>query len=105
MNVTAMTYAKTMKLLAEGTRSAMELASDVGLHYETMKAYLRALHKEGVIHISMWEDDSRGRNSIAIWMLGEGKDAVKRPKMSYYQKNKTYRAKKRALEMIGRMAA
>lgn len=105
MNVTAMTYAKLMVLLKEGTRSISELAEEVGVHYETMKAYIRALHKEGVIHIHMWEDDARGANSIAIWMLGSAPDAKQRPKRSHYERQITYRAKKRALRMIGRMAA
>ena len=92
-------------MLTEGTRSTAELAEEVGVHYETMKSYIRALHKEGVIHIAMWEDDARGCNSIAVWMLGEKRDAPRRRRRTGYERQQTYRAKQRNLLMIQRMAA
>lgn len=105
MNVTAMTYAKLMKLLTEGTRNTRELSEAVGVHYETMRDYIRALHKEGVIHVVMWDDDARGANTIAVWMLGQEADAKQRPSKTPIQRQAAYRAKKKALMMIERLAA
>lgn len=67
--------ANLVKLLAEGTRSCQELADECGLGRLTVYKYCRALHQVGAIHIAMWEKDGRGKDSIKIYQLGEGRDA------------------------------
>lgn len=104
INVGAMTYAKLIKYLMDGTMSMRELAEATGLHYMTVQAYIAALHKEGVVHIAAWEQDSIKRHSIRIYMLGEGKDASKEV-AGEKRLAADYRARERHKKMIQRMAA
>ena len=104
VNVGAMTYAKLIKLLSNGTMSMREMAEETGLHYMTVQGYIAALHKEKMVHIIAWEKDAINRNSIRIYMLGEGVDASKEtrgPKLLAAD----YRARERHKKMIHRMAA
>jgi hypothetical protein len=69
------------------------------LHYVTVLHYCRELHKAGAAHIHMWEKDSRGRDLLKVYKLGEGKDA-KRRKMSSAERQQKYRDKKKHAQMV-----
>lgn len=98
----AISYAKMLALI-DGTRTCKEVAEETGLHYLTVCQYTRELHREGVIHITTWEKDSRGRDAIRIYKLGAGKDA-KRHTMTQRERAARYRTKKAGLAFINRVS-
>jgi hypothetical protein len=99
--VNALTFAILCKLLMDGTRNCHELAEDTGLHVLTVYDWTRELHRQGVIHICMWDGD--GRSSTRIFMFGPGKDAA-RPIKKRSQVHADYRARKKAEQLLQRMA-
>lgn len=102
VKVGALSYAKLIKAMMDRPCSINELVDETGLHYLTVAQYCVALHNEGAIHISMWEKDSRGRDAIKVYRLGEGRDA-KRQRMSGAERQARARAKRSALAMIQRV--
>lgn len=100
----AISYAKMLALLMEGTRTCAEVAEEVGLHYLTVCQYTRELHREGVLHVATWEKDTRGRDAMKIYKLGEGKDA-KRQKMTQAQRAARYRSKKTKTAFVNLISA
>ena len=99
--VNALTFAIMCKLLMEGTRTCQELADDTGLHKLTIYDWTRELHRQGIIHICMWEGE--GRSSTRIFKFGPGKD-VARPVKTRAQVHADYRAKRKAARVLHRMA-
>jgi hypothetical protein len=99
IKVNAMCQAQLVKLLLEGTHTCYELAQATGLHYVTVLHYCRELHKAGAAHIAMWEKDSRGRDLLKVYKLGQGKDA-KRRRMTSAERQRKYREKKKHAEML-----
>lgn len=100
----AIAYCNLIKLLMEGTRTCAELAADSGLHSLTVYQYTREFHHAGLVHIVAWEPDTRGRDTVKVYMWGTGKD-VKRPKIPATVRSATYRLKKKQMELMERMAA
>ena len=101
MKVGAMSYAKLIRYLMEGTLTCNELAIATGLHPLTVYQYTRALHKERVIHIAFWEGE--GRSKTKIYMLGNKPDA-KRIKKDRSVISREYRERKKQMELNQRMA-
>lgn len=95
--VNALTQAKLIKLLLDGTRSCQELADETGLHYVTVLDYTRYLHREGAAYIVEYQQDTLGRDSIKVFKLGAGKDA-KRYALTQAQRSARCRAGKRLRE-------
>jgi predicted ArsR family transcriptional regulator len=93
VKVNAMSYARLIKMLMEGTRTAGELAEETGLHKHTVYEYTRELHKVKAVHIADWEKDILGRECMPIFMIGNKPDA-KRATMTKAQIAKNYRARK-----------
>lgn len=91
----AVSYAKLMRLLLDGIYTCKELAEDTGLHYVTVCNYVRALYKEGVIHIADYEKDRRGIENAPIYKVGRGEDK-KRFKMTDSQKKQKILGKEKA---------
>jgi hypothetical protein len=87
--------------MMEGTRTCQELANDTGLHKLTIYDWTAVLHKQGIIHICMWEGE--GRSSMRIFKFGPGKDAPRpiKPRSQVYAE---YRAKQKAKVLLQRMA-
>jgi hypothetical protein len=98
--VNAMSFAIMCKLLMEGTRTCAELAEDTGLHVLTIYDWVRELHRQGVLHVCMWEGE--GRSSMRVFKLGPGKDAP-RPTKPRSRIHAEYRAKKKAALLLHRM--
>jgi hypothetical protein len=88
----AIAHAQLIKLLMEGVHTCKQLAELSGLHYATVLQYCRELHEINALHICMWEKDSRGRDLIKIYKLGEGKDE-KRRSMKPAERQAKYREK------------
>lgn len=96
--INAITQAQLIKLLLEGIYTCQQLADETGLHYVTVLQYTRELHRFGAAHIAHWEKDSRGRDVLKVYKLGNGKDA-KRQKLSGAERQARTRQKRKAVEL------
>ena len=76
----ALSMAKITRALLDGPCSILELRMVSGLNISTLHEYMRALRKEGVVHICGWERDATGRESLRVFKLGSGKDAPRAKK-------------------------
>lgn len=94
----AMSMAKITRALLDGPCSIGELRLASGLSTNTLHEYMRALRKEGVVHISGWERDAMGRESLRVYSLGFGKD-VGRQKKSKAQIARECRARKQQAKL------
>lgn len=103
IKVNAMSQARLIKLLLEGTYTCPELAEMSGLHYVTVLQYCRELHLVGAAHICEWEKDCRGRDNLKIYKLGVGTDK-RRSRMTEQEKQARYRSKMQAAKVLRRMA-
>ena len=99
--VNALTFSIMCRLLMDGTRTCYELAEDTGLHVLTIYDWTREMHRQGIIHICMWEGE--GRSSTRIFKFGPGEDAVRpiKPRSAVHAQ---YRAKQKAVKLLQRMA-
>jgi len=97
VKINALTQARLIEAMLDGTMSIDELAEHTGLHAITVQRYTRELHRAGAAHIVQWEKDVRGRDSIRIFKIGRGSDA-KREKLTMAQRQARSREKKRAIE-------
>jgi hypothetical protein len=88
-----MVLAKTLALLQARDVTARLLVERVGIHLVTAQEWLRALKKERTIHICGWMQDSLGRDTTAIFRLGQGID-VPRKKLTSAQRQARYRERK-----------
>lgn len=104
VKVNALTQAKLIRMLLDGNRSCRELADESGLHYVTVLAYTKYLHREGAAHIAEYREDSQGRDAIKIYKIGVGKDA-KRYKLTGAQRAARSRENRKAREMHVAMSA
>lgn len=92
--VTHTSLAIAVKLLLDGPCTAQEISDETGLHKSTVYELLRSLRKAKAAHISAWEPDSMGRDQIAVFSLGPGRD-VRRRALTRAQIAKNYRDRKR----------
>jgi predicted ArsR family transcriptional regulator len=97
VKINALTQARLIEAMLDGTMSIDELAEHTGLHAITVQRYTRELHRIGAVHITQWEKDSRGRDAIRIFKIGRGRDA-KREKLTSAQRQARSREKRRAIE-------
>ena len=98
VRVNALSFAKLIGLLMEGY-TCHELVRETGLAFTTIYHYTRAMHKEGVVHISGWEEDAAGRITRKVYKLGPGKDA--KPKLkSKAEINRAQQQRRAQLKMI-----
>lgn len=97
VKVNAMSQAKLVKLLLEGTRSCQQLADETGLHYGTVLDYTRALRREGAAFIAEYQEDALGRDQIKVYKIGAGADA-KRYRIPAAQRSARYRAGRKLRE-------
>ena len=72
------TMARAIKLLLDEPSTAEEIAEHTGLHKQTVYELMRAMRKQGAAHISAWDVDTRGRDAIAVFSLGPGRDKKRR---------------------------
>lgn len=108
IKMNAISFAKLVAAMLDGTMTKRELAEHTGLHYLTVCQYTRELHLQGAAHIALWEKDALGRDSMPVFQIGVGRDK-KRHKDSQTDRAKKYRAKKNAMAviqmMVGEVAA
>lgn len=89
-------WASIIKVLLTGPASLRELEDKTGVHYETLRPLMKALHAEGVVFVAQWKIDGMGRASIACYQLGFGCDAPKRKPKTPAQRTMKYKNKKLA---------
>lgn len=90
---------RLVKALATYDRwTRKELMTAMGWSRDRTERLVKALHGGKAVHIDEWLDDTRGRNTVAVFVLGPGKDAVRRSKLSGSARTKAYklRLKQRA---------
>lgn len=104
IRINALSFAKLVKAIIEDDLTVQQLVDDTGLHYVTVQRYMRALHREGVIHICGWEKDSRGRDAIRVYRFGPGRDA-KRKRKPGAVRAKEYRSKMRIRKVFAQAQA
>jgi predicted ArsR family transcriptional regulator len=95
IKVNAIAFAKMMGCLMEGA-TCKEVAEETGLHYMTALSYIRELHREGAVHVSGWQQDTRGSHTIRVYKVGRRKDAA-RPVKSRAEVVRRYREKKKRM--------
>lgn len=98
IKINALSQARLIEAMLDGTYTCHELADITGLHYVTVLQYTRELHRVNAAHICAWEKDARGRDIIKIYKIGRGKDA-KREKLTGAQRQARTRAKRKTLEL------
>lgn len=104
IKINAITQAKLIKLLLEGTYTCKELAEMTGLHYVTVLQYTRELHRAKAAYISAWDKDPRGRDLAKIYKLGEGRDA-KRQKITAGDRQRAYRTKLKQMKIMEQLCS
>lgn len=93
----AITNARLIEAMLDGTLTCQELADHTGLHYVTVLQYTRELHRAGAAHVCQWEQDSRGRHMIRVYKLGRGRDA-RRPKLTSAERQARTRQARKAMD-------
>ena len=104
IKINAISQAQLIKLLLDGVYTCQELAEQTGLHYVTVLQYTRELHAAGAAYICAWEKDTRGRDAIKIYKIGEHRDA-QRKRLTAAQRQAKSRAKRFNIDMMQRMVA
>lgn len=92
LNATAYSY--FMAALVTGPRSKTELEQISGMGNSLSSRVLKALRDRGVLYVSGWRMDARGRLTIREYSLGHGQD-VPCPKVPRDEIVRRYMAKKR----------
>jgi hypothetical protein len=80
-----------------------QLVDATGISYNTMRNLLAALRKHHMVRIESYERISNGGPPAAYFVLGFGGDA-KRPSSDKKAREARYRAKRRQIQIIQRMA-
>jgi hypothetical protein len=104
IRVNAITNAQLLSKVSEGVFTTHQLSEETGLCIRTIRNYLSAMHKVGVLHITDWEEDTGGRRSLKVYKLGAGKDMPK-PRMSNAETRRRYRLKIRKLKQFEKFNA
>ncbi len=103
VKINAVTQARLMRLLLDGTRTCQQLADETGLHYVTVLQYTRELHRFKAAHITTWEKDARGRDALKIYKLGKAPDA-KRHRLTDSERQAAYRQKLKMRQITAALA-
>jgi predicted ArsR family transcriptional regulator len=98
-----------MLALIDKGMTSIEVADTMGIHQDTARKAMRAMHADGLIHIAGWQHkiNEPGR-VMALWKAGEGKDRSKPSKRTcakmrharYYAKNKAIEKARRAAKSM-----
>jgi len=94
-NVSA--YAETVYALTHGACTVFDLSSESGLGLITIRKFVAALKRRGLIRVAAWETDRLGRSSIAAYNWGRGKDAPRPPRKTMEERRAKYYQKRQHL--------
>ncbi len=104
VRVNAMAVALLIRDLQEGVYTVPELADRSGLSAQTVRLYLKALHKANAVYICDWDEDRKGSRTLRVYAIGDKKDVPKPQPQSAKDACKKYRQKKKMMAMLGVMA-
>ena len=93
-----MAFAQMIRLLTQDPHTFAELAEETGLHYITVREWVREMHRQGIVRVAAWVENTRGHRRIEAFMFGEGADAKKPRPKSGAQRTREYIARKAARE-------
>lgn len=102
--VNALAVSHMLRGIQDGCHTLYDLADMSGLQYQTVLHYCKVLHKQKVIHICDWNEDIRGGRTLRVYAMGADKDMPKPKPQSGKEICARYRAKKKQLELLQRMA-
>ncbi len=94
MRVNQSCYAIVIKRLLQDDATIADLAEVSGLHYKTVEMMMRTFKSHGLVHISDYLPDIRGRDLFIVYRWGQGKDK-KKFRMPSKEKTKIWRDKKK----------
>lgn len=90
-------FAKAIKHFVGTPRVTVADIVDVtGVHETTAARLAHALHKEHVVHISGWVEDTLGRDQTPVYTFGGAPDVPRKPRKSGAERTRDYRDRKRA---------
>lgn len=104
VRISHLTTAKVIKTLLEGPSTAHELVAASGLHLVTVYEFMRTMRRLKIAHISAWDPDKLGRDCIAVFSIGPGKDA-KRRAQTRAQIAKRYRERRTQRQMVAAISS
>jgi predicted transcriptional regulator len=93
--------AELVARLASGPSTVIEIAEQSGLSEQSIRGYIRAMRRRKVVYIAAWEDDLRGRQTLAAYAIGDRPNAAKKPPRTRSQIAKSYRARRRDAALLG----
>jgi DNA-binding Lrp family transcriptional regulator len=93
-----MAFAQMIRLLMDGPHTFAELAEETGLHYVTVREWVREMHLQGIVRVSTWVENKRGARVVAAFVFGEGKDCRRPTPKDGRQRTREYIARKAARE-------
>ena len=94
MRVNQTCYAVVIKRLIENDATIADLAEVSGLHYKTVEMMMRTFKSHGLVHISDYLQDLRGRDLFIVYRWGQGKDK-KKFRIPSREKTKIWRERKK----------
>jgi len=103
IRVNALVVSKMISAMCSGPHSAYELRDISGLGIQTVRNYLKALHKAKAIHIADWTEDGRGNRTTRSFMIGNDDDAKKPQRITAKEACAKYRAKMKQIKLMQQM--
>ena len=87
------------KMFLKKECTATDLCEETGLHRNTVGSFLKCLKKHKLIYIADWEPDVLGRDSFAVYQMGNKPDK-KRYKMTGKERTFRYREKIKTKKLL-----
>jgi len=97
--INAVSVTLMLKMLQYGPETVHDLREATGLCVITVRNYVLTMHREGVVRIAHWEQDSRGRYVTKAYVMGPGKDVKKPAPKNRSALNRQYRERARQIEL------
>jgi predicted ArsR family transcriptional regulator len=97
--INALSLTLMLKTLEEGHATVHDIRDATGLCAFTVRSYLLTMHREGLVRVVGWEQDSRGRYTTAAYTLGRGKNVPKPAPRNRSETNRLYRQRCKQIEM------
>lgn len=80
--------ARLIKALIDGPATRYDLCNRADMGHKAVSLMLAALKAEGVIYIIDWERDAMGRAQKAIYSIGDGEDAPRKPTIPQQERSR-----------------
>lgn len=84
--------------------SQQELADLSGLTIQTVRLYLKHLHKAKAIYIADWAEDKRGGRTLKVFGMGNKPDMPKPKPRPSKESCAKYRKKKKMMKILNALA-